>query len=75
VNNTNAWSETKVAEAEWNYLGVNEQWQWMKSIMMETAQVTCGLSKPKSIWFHIFTTTTTTTATTTAILRQTVQLA
>jgi len=35
----------KVAEAEWKYLNVNEHWQQMESIMMETAQVTCGLSK------------------------------
>jgi len=34
----------KVAEAEWKYLDVNEHWQLMKSIMMGTAQVTCGLS-------------------------------
>jgi len=35
----------KVAKAEWKYLDVNEHWQQMKNIMMETAQVTCGLSK------------------------------
>ena len=35
----------KVAEAEWKYLDVNEHCQQMKNIMMETAQVTCGLSK------------------------------
>jgi len=35
----------KVAEAEWKYLDVNEHWQQMKNIMMETAQVACGLSK------------------------------
>jgi len=35
----------KVVEAEWKYLDVNEYWQQMKNIMMETAQVTCGLSK------------------------------
>jgi len=35
----------KVAEPEWKYLHVNEQWQQMKNIMMETAQVTCGLPK------------------------------
>jgi len=34
-----------IVEAEWKYLDVNEQCQWMKNIMMETAQVTCGLSK------------------------------
>jgi len=37
--------KNKVAEAEWKYLGVNEHLQQMKNIMMETAQVTCGLSK------------------------------
>jgi len=35
----------KVAEAEWKYLDVNEHWQQMKNIMMETAQIICGLSK------------------------------
>ena len=35
----------KVAEAEWKYRHVNEHWQQMKNIMMDTAQVTCGLSK------------------------------
>ena len=35
----------KVAEAEWKYSDVNEHWQQMKNIMMDTAQVTCGLSK------------------------------
>jgi len=35
----------KVAGAVWKYLDVNEHWQQMKNIMMETAQVTCGLSK------------------------------
>jgi len=35
----------KIAEAEWKYLDVNEHWQQMKNIMMETAQVTCGLLK------------------------------
>jgi len=34
----------KVAEAGWKYLDVNEHWQQMKT-MMETAQVTYGLSK------------------------------
>jgi len=32
-------------EAEWKYLDVNEHWQQMKKIMMENAQVKCGLSK------------------------------
>jgi len=35
----------KAAEAEWKYLDVNEHWQQMKNITMETAQVTCGLSR------------------------------
>ena len=35
----------KVEEAEWKYFDVNEHWQQMKNIMMDTAQVTCGLSK------------------------------
>ena len=35
----------KVAEAEWNCTDVNEHWQRMTNIMMDTAQVTCGLTK------------------------------
>jgi len=35
----------KVAEAEWKCIDVNEHWQQMKNILMDTAQVTCGLSK------------------------------
>ena len=35
----------KVTEAEWKYLDLNEHWQQMKNITMNTAQVTCGLSK------------------------------
>jgi len=35
----------KVEEAEWKYSDVNEHWQHMKKVMMDTAQVTCGLSK------------------------------
>jgi len=35
----------KVAEAEWKCIDVNEHWQQMKNIMMNTAQVICGLSK------------------------------
>jgi len=35
----------KVAEAEWKYHDINEHWQQIKNIMMETAQVTRGLSK------------------------------
>jgi len=40
----------KVEEAEWKYLDENEHWQQMKNIMMETAQVICGLSE--SPWPH-----------------------
>jgi len=40
----------KVAEAEWKLLDVNEHWQQVKNIMMETAQVACGLSKGP--WRH-----------------------
>ena len=39
----------KVVEAEWKYLDVNEHWQQVKNIMMETAQVTCGLSKVHAV--------------------------
>jgi len=35
----------KVEEAEWKYHDVNEHWQQVKNIMMETAQDICGLSK------------------------------
>jgi len=35
----------KVVEAKWKYLDVNEHWQQMKNIIMETAQVACGLSE------------------------------
>ena len=35
----------KVAEAEQKCTDVNEHWQQTKNIMMDTAQVTCGLSK------------------------------
>jgi len=35
----------KVVESDWKYLDVNEYWQQMKNVMMETAQATCGLSK------------------------------
>jgi len=35
----------KVVEAEGKYLDVNEHWQQMKNMMMETSQVTCGLSQ------------------------------
>jgi len=35
----------KVEEAKWKGLDVKEHWQQIKCIMMETAQVICGLSK------------------------------
>jgi len=35
----------KVEEAEWKYNDVKEHRQQMKNVMMDTAQVTCGLSK------------------------------
>jgi len=46
----------KVAETEWKYLDVNEHWQQMKNIMMETVQVSCGLSegpcRHKETWWN-----------------------
>ena len=30
----------KVVEAEWKYIDVNEHWQQMRNIMMDTAQIT-----------------------------------
>ena len=38
-------AKDKVAEAEWKCTDVNEHWQQMKNIIMDIAQVTCGLSK------------------------------
>ena len=35
----------KVEEATWKGLGVNDQWQQMKCLMMETAQDICGMTK------------------------------
>ena len=35
----------KVEEAKWKGLGVNDDRQQMKGIMMETAQDTCGMTK------------------------------
>jgi len=35
----------KVEEAKWKGLGVNDHWQQMKGIMMETAQDLCGMTK------------------------------
>jgi len=34
----------KVEEVKWQGLGVNDQWQQMKGIMMETAQDICGMT-------------------------------
>jgi len=35
----------KVEEADWKGLCVNDHWQQMKGIMMETAQDICGMTK------------------------------
>ena len=35
----------KVEEVKWKGLGVNNHWQQMKDIMMETAQDICGMTK------------------------------
>ena len=35
----------KVEEANWKGLCVNNDWQQMKGIMMETAQDICGMTK------------------------------
>ena len=35
----------KVEEVKWKGLGVNDHWQQMKVIMMETAQDICGMTK------------------------------
>jgi len=35
----------KVEEAKWKGLGVNDHWQQMKGIIMETAQDICGMTK------------------------------
>jgi len=35
----------KVEEAKWKGLCVNDHWQQMKSIMMESAQDICGMTK------------------------------
>jgi len=40
----------KVEEAKWKGLDVNEHWQLMKCMMMETGQDICGMSKgPRSL--------------------------
>jgi len=46
VRNTKAWREIRQRkEAEWKYLNVNEHWQQMKNIMMQTAQNISGMLK------------------------------
>ena len=35
----------KVEEVKWKGLGVNDHWQQMKGIMMETPQDICGMTK------------------------------
>ena len=35
----------KVEQATWKGLGVNDHWQQMKGLMMETAQDICGMTK------------------------------
>jgi len=35
----------KVEEATWKGLGVNDHWQQMKGLMMETAHDICGMTK------------------------------
>ena len=35
----------KVEEVKWKGLGVNDHWQQMKDIMMETAEDICGMTK------------------------------
>jgi len=39
----------KVEEAKWKGLGVNDHWQQMKGIMMETAQDICGMTKGNKV--------------------------
>ena len=41
----------KVEEAKWKGLGVNDHWQQMKGIMMETAQDICGPPRHKETWW------------------------
>jgi len=46
----------KVEEAKWKGLGVNDHWQQMKGIMMESAQDICGMTKGprrhKKTWWN-----------------------
>jgi len=38
-------AKDKVHEAQWKYSDVNEHWQQMKNITMDTAQDKCRLTK------------------------------
>jgi len=47
----------KVEEAKWKGLDVNEHWQQMKGIMMETAPDICGMTKglrrhKETLWWN-----------------------
>ena len=46
----------KVEEVKWQGLGVNDQWQQMKDIMIETAQDICGMTngphRHKETWWN-----------------------
>ena len=47
----------KVEEATLKCLGVNDQWQQMKGLMMETAQDVCGMTKgprrhKETLWWN-----------------------
>ena len=41
MRSTDPWS---VEEAKWKGLCVNDHWQQMKGIMMESAQAICGMT-------------------------------
>ena len=46
----------KVEEADWKHSDVNDHWQQMKNLMMETAKDVCGMSKGprrhKETWWN-----------------------
>jgi len=48
VRSIDALIRDKVEEANWKGRGVNEHWQQMKGLMMETAQDICGMTKGPS---------------------------
>jgi len=54
VRNTKAWSKIRQRK-QWKYL-VNEHWQQMRNIIMQTAQNICGMSKGpcrhKEMWWN-----------------------